>query len=807
MAFEQFFQKIRDAFAHLLKQPSQNSGLSESETHLEEAIFASISQENTPEQLKIPDVEKLIPIQKNQTNIDLRPIIPQRVDTQFVVKLDDFQLKISTTTKSDKANKSPTSDSNCWVPEGHSIQVAGRSIPGGLLYVGTKLKIVSEQAYSYDLSEPALINPTLTVNFRTPDYTGQNMSYWPNYAHLNPTSRAAYLEWLISGRSDPNAYIGYVFLFFYGLERRVFHDVKTSADAKAEIPILLNEVERLLQIYGANRSFSSYACSFLQAVRLQHGLELPEPVLEDFYPEVFPLGLKLALAQKAVREEPIPVDLAYAWVTRMQRWGTAFDRCQIAIRALFTQRFAEHYGEGLIVKPNKTAIKLEYRPASQSLNRAIPILKEHLPDLTALSGKPIKGVLELLTSCVQSFEAYSRYLGRNPDAVDSLKAKALLPAEVLRTDSSLQPLQAFLEQKLIENAYAEVSFSELNTIMVYSLPDKPDKTEALALAQLLEKLGVGLEPDIRFGTGKPQLNETVILFKLVDKAPVEPSPAFSTALSVLHLAVMVSASDGHIAHQERAHFQQHIETILGLSPSEKMRLHASGKWLETQSGQSTTGFKKRLESFDLKQRQELAHFLIMIANADGRIDPAEIKILKKIYTLLGLDSEKVYSDIHVHQTAEMEPVLVQQAQTSLGHTIPKTVDRSESATFKLDLALVEKKLQQTQEVQNLLQTIFDDTAKPEDSKQETLISAPEEVQVILLKGFDARHSALLRDLLSRESWERSMFETLCQSHRLMAEGVLESINDVCFQLYDDALLEDEDDTITLNPELIKEFAL
>ena len=73
------------------------------------------------------------------------------------------------------------------------------------------------------------------------------MSYWPSYSDIDPGCRATYLEWLANGRRDPDIDIGYVFLFFYGLERRVFFDAQHSSTARSEIPKLLNEVEELLR--------------------------------------------------------------------------------------------------------------------------------------------------------------------------------------------------------------------------------------------------------------------------------------------------------------------------------------------------------------------------------------------------------------------------------------------------------------------------------------------------------------------------------------------------------------------------------
>ena len=89
------------------------------------------------------------------------------------------------------------------------------------------------------------------------------MGYWPSYDEITPEARAAYLQWLGTGRSHPSACIGYVFLFFYGIERRVLVDIANDPMLSWEIPPLRAEVQRLLSIYGGNDSFHRYATRFL----------------------------------------------------------------------------------------------------------------------------------------------------------------------------------------------------------------------------------------------------------------------------------------------------------------------------------------------------------------------------------------------------------------------------------------------------------------------------------------------------------------------------------------------------------------
>ena len=96
--------------------------------------------------------------------------------------------------------------------------------------------------------EPALINPNLKVSREEADVTVRRMPYWPRYSEVDPIARRAYLQWLSSGRRDPAADIGYVFLFFYGLERRALLDLRSGSSSEQELMVIQQEVSDLLEV-------------------------------------------------------------------------------------------------------------------------------------------------------------------------------------------------------------------------------------------------------------------------------------------------------------------------------------------------------------------------------------------------------------------------------------------------------------------------------------------------------------------------------------------------------------------------------
>ena len=108
-----------------------------------------------------------------------------------------------------------------WVEPGSTSTVAGRKL-GGMIYLGSEDRWKREGGVAIDPGLPVAENGT--------DFSGDGMPYWPSYRDTSPQARATYLDWLAGGRSDKRIGPGYVFLYFYGLERRFFVDAPADEE-------------------------------------------------------------------------------------------------------------------------------------------------------------------------------------------------------------------------------------------------------------------------------------------------------------------------------------------------------------------------------------------------------------------------------------------------------------------------------------------------------------------------------------------------------------------------------------------------
>jgi tellurite resistance protein len=675
-----------------------------------------------------------------------------------------------------------------------------------MIYVGSGLRPVSGHRGNV---EPALLNPHPSVSWSRPDHEGRLMHYWPSYSTIDPASRAAYLHWLSSGRKDPAAALGYVFLFYYGIERRVLVDAQSSDQARAEIDDLLVEVERLLGIYGANHSFRGYASSFLSVARLLHRPIDPATLRppRDWNGWEVPLSLRIALGTFAAEGKPVPPDWAYSWVLFSPEiyLRTPGKRCPDEFEELFKIRYAEAFsGEGLKVRPNKTPIQVEYRPASPSFPGSVSASLGSLPDVFGLAG-PLRKLREIVDRTLQDLDVYSRWVGRTGD-VDSPAALSLLPPELARGRQSEEGRRfvAWIEERLAGGEVAVMNAAELAEHWPCQDPEKISKREAEMLALFLAQHGFGVEPDVRFG-GPPPGSGKAVLFRLPDEAAAELDASYHSATVLLSLAVAVSSADGEISPGEEAHLFAYVGSALPHSPAGRVRLKAHLRWLIT-APPGLAGLKKKIEPLAEAQRREIGRFLISVAGADGHVDADELKLLARIYPLLGLDAQGVYSDVHALASAEAppaaEPVTVLPAgPRPSGFSIPPV---SKPGGVLLDPRKIQAKLAESEDVAGLLEGIFAPDEEPARAVA-PLPSVPSEPSgPPPIGGLDAVHSDFLRRLARKGAWERIEVERLAGEFGLLPDGALEVINEAAFERCGVPLLEG-DETIEVDGQILEEM--
>ena len=694
----------------------------------------------------------------------------------------------------DKAREAKTRRprrSDGWIPKDGSARVGGRDI-GGMVYVGR-----GPRTRRGGDPDNAFIDSSKNVTRRGGDYEGQGMDYWPNYSTIDSRSRATYLDWLSSGRSDTRYDVGYVFLYFYGLERRVFVD-KADAQERSDI---VTEVCRLLEIYGYNHSIRRYLGAFIDATSLLDSSDESQPVFEHDGYEM-PAKVLLTVGRMAARSEPLTADWLLSWYlchpeTRLR---TPAKRAFAEFKEYFLNLFDEQFPNGLKLRVPKRRLKLMYHAASGNFAINLSENLGEVPDVSSLSS-PLSTAHAIADKASDALDKYSRYLGRNTEGRGTIEAHALLPEAIW----SRFPCPEKEELRIWVANHVEagglVPVEDVIQRLEGARPDKVGKRQLIGVADALARLGVGMAPDPRFALRQPRYGEPVVLFHLPEGILTieSPSEAYRGAILSLAVGTLVAHADGRIDDSEQEHMAAQIDANQSVTEAERARLHANLSWMAAVPPDMSM-LRSRLRNAEESARSALGQLAVVAAGADGTIDPEEIRTIEKLYTAMGLKRERVYTDLHA-LTSTPEPITVRPADlTPREFAIPSPPRETPSGTVTLDAARVSAVMADTVRVSQVLGDIFaDDEDDDEEIVDDHLSDADDR-----FGGLDAPHRAVASVLITRHQWTEDEVSALADEHQLMVAGALETINEWAFESLGDALIE-QYDGYEINGDLAQEL--
>ncbi|UZB01148.1 MULTISPECIES: TerB N-terminal domain-containing protein [Xanthomonas] len=734
----------------------------------------------------LPPALPPIPVPTSETEVSsIPPPLPAASRTEPANAFDELHrthIAGSAPVKEFSLPKPPAGwEKTRWVQSGELVEIREVKISGGLFYAGTNL------ATPTGGDEPSLVNGRLSVA-ATGDYR-EPSGYWGSYADLSATERRAYINWLASDRSDPECNSTYVIRFLYGLERRVVLDGVREPDSKQDWPVIKATLRQLDAVYGkADGRIRSYTNSLLDWMELDDvGEKLYTKPLPNFQrTHELPFYLRLALGQCSLDRVPIPAHLALAWARLSPEipLRTATTRCAEEFDQLFVERYRELFDAGLVLPKNRTKLKFSRQTFSPALygTSLKPKTFGETPDVTALTA-PIKKLNEIVQQCTDELGPLSRLINKNPEARNTLDGLLHLPTSIWPA-----PRKAAL-QVLVDEVQGRTI-----TLPLTQLADRfgnggasLNREKIRDLARTLEAAHIGMEPNVLEGARAPGDTDPVVLFALLpDQTHQAQSSAYQIALLTLQLASTVAQADGDFSAHEIEHLGREIDAWSHLSPADHKRLRAHLVWL-SQAPITLASLKKKLDPLDQTTKETIAASMASLAQSDGTVSPDEMRFLEKVYKTLGVETKRVFSDVHA---------------VSAGRSTTKVEPAKQ---FRLDPKRIAELQHDTAKVSALLTGIFtEDVPEPIIEPQALPLPSQEATATPGLLGLDEAHSALLRLMLSRPNWTRSELEDGASDLELMLDGALEHINDASFDAYDIPFSEG-DDPVEINPEFIEKI--
>lgn len=706
-----------------------------------------------------------------------------------------------------------------WVPPGASTDVAGQTIPGGLFYVGQYLRS------GVGTIEPALINPMLAVDRSALGRSERDLPPSPSYHLVSAANRASYLDWLATGREDVEAPIGFVLLFFSGLERRVLLDLATDPAVRSELPAITAEVRRLRSVYGlARRSFDATAAAFLQVLELLMVPHRP-PASPPAAPTVpgpdrsrVPLALRVALAQLAVSGQPVPSDWArcWSWYHPSLFPSTPQTRCPHEFNTLFALRYQARFASGLIpATADRPPIRLSYRPVNPGLDPAV-VQRPDLPDVLEETSatRELGGLVDSVT---EALTPYSRWLARHPEGAGSTASTILLPSDLLEHEPGpLRRVVNWSSSRLTDRVTAVIDGREFAQFWSTADPARMSREESESLVVVLGRIGLGVEPDVRFGG--PALGAgPVVLFRLGPTSGEVPSVGYFGAVTVVDLvaSAVLATSTARLDDVVNLTITA-LAAEVTLTIGERSRLAARLHWrAATKSGPPTGAETNRLRrkaaTLSAEEREAAGRVLLAVAvsvpdRSGGLVNSATVHSLTTAYRLIGLPEDLLFQRLHQHDLADGDaPVIVRRARNrAAGHPLPrKSTDQAAAAPveradrtgspIELRRSVVDRMMAQTEAVSELLHGIFvDDEA----------VSVTGSVASGQCAGLDPVHGSLLRQLATRSVWARADLAELADRHGVLPDSALEVINETALEVTGEPAIEGNDE-LTINADVLR----
>ena len=632
------------------------------------------------------------------------------------------------------------------------------------------------------------------------------LGYYPIYGKLTPRQRANYLSWLATGRTDTLKDIGYAFLYFYGLERRLIIE-------RQDLSPIVKECVRLLNTYTFSTSFDGYLGRFLAFILARSGIET---LKDKWFEAVFEnsrLGrdedfLAVALAWLFRKNAPLPV----SWAIRIARMdprspkSIVFDRLPDEFNSLFETRYREEFGDGLALKVAKRERSIVYRPASPSLlfnsGPGSPLPEPiKFPNVLGIQSQ-FSPLVAIWSSCIEQLRSASRTLAKGFSAGTGEAFERLpqgLQSRVEHPDKD--KWTQLVTEHTGEDGFALVEISKLAVIHGLEERTKLTPTQSRALAQTARYVGFLIEPDSRLTCRPYSWTDMVSLLHYDDEPDHASDSRYLAASLMLELGIYIAAADGTVDDIEVDQVARFIESQFLLGPPEVRRLEAVKRVFMLRPP-TLSGLGKRLQS-DLThdQRQAVGRFLTGVAAANGIIDRKEISALKNAYRALDIGVDQLNSLLEESRRAAQEPVEVDRGEESAasGEAIPPKPLSARTAGIVLDERRLGMILAETQAViETLGKAMLDPTLADEPQASPVLPANDPRFDAL-----DARYHVMLAQLLGRQVWQRPEFNSLARSCSLMPAGALDAVNDWACELFDDPIVVEQGDLFEIQTHFLE----
>lgn len=642
-----------------------------------------------------------------------------------------------------------------------------------------------------------------------------DLPYWPTYRGADPSQRAYYLNWLLSGKNDPNVPLGYVFIYFYGLERRVLED-------RQDHHTIAEEVLRLMGIYCGSRSFQRYASSFLW-LTIVLGLERGQ-IPPDFIEQAATAtahwseeNLALWLACCLALQMPLSARAALRIAQHDPRTprSVIIKRHPEMFERLFEKRYTDRFGSGFVPKAAKRNRKLTYIAASSSLARYRTgnswLATKQIPNALGLSSQ-FEPLIETWNSVIEDLRQYDRAHQKSDGRELTGAMYESLPAD-LRTEDhpDFDRWYAVMARNITQDGWTLVSMSEFAELKGIEYRYRLTKTQCSQILSTVDALGMAVEPDSRLSNQHYRWEDVVSIFPKEDD-DADDFGSYQAAATLLRLGLSIAMADGQVNDLELARLTKHLEAQFNLTEAQAIRLEHLQYILRKFDFDAASVYRSLKRTLTESQRRAVGEFLVAIAAADQEVTLPERQALSRAYSALGLRSSELDKLVPATPSVPAE-------QLPSESSIETSAIGSESVF--LDADRIRQIMAETEQVSTFLRQALQ---ADEDFEERSVASTNADGPIVLTApadsvdaetlgpkpptharvstGLSSRYEPFLTTVLAQEQWNRAELDGIARQQGVMLNGALEAINEWSLEQFGDLLLQEDGGNISVQTGLM-----
>jgi tellurite resistance protein len=603
------------------------------------------------------------------------------------------------------------------------------------------------------------------------------LGYWPNYNNLSKIQKGRYIKWLYEGKPLIED-LGYVYIYYYGLEYRALVEKKDLKDILFEVINLVTTFEDLRYGYDFITFLILSINEFSQDEKFEILKFLKNNKQKYFYNPKYNSMLK-----KLTSDEQYKITF-----TPYQFLGN-YEINNLSNRK---NELLDYYIEKQILKLVDSDIytvvskKYTYHMAMRyfyQANNSI-LYDEICPSLKLkhLWNNDRKIIQEEVSKTVKKFDSSSKPL-------TELEILSYLP-QSLRTEICIPNIDF-----LAEGIY---SISEILNVLNFSSREKLTLRQSEMIANICEAIGYNIEPDSRNNKLSYKQNTKVNLY-LNAQNNKNNNHDYVIAELFLDLGYKIALEDNELLPVEVDYINKFITKAFNLKEEDKIRLKKRSELIIHNKDINTNELIKNLISkLDAAGIDTVGKFLVAVAAADGIIKYSELKILQKIFKQLNLSEERLNLTISELISDSEDIVIVEKGTgvTKKGSKIPKYQEKVEdNTTLMLNVDKLNAIKINTSEIHSVLEEIFEESIENEEIETEV---RDESDTIEKSKIKNNYLDSLINQLLEKETWTRNELLNIIQDKGLMLSSAIDEINEWAEENFGDFLVEEDDNTYIVN---------